>query len=71
MLQSGNVNYGFNASYVYDAAGNRSQVVASGGPTVANASFKRPSIGSGYVYAPSAMDVSFTGTAGVAGNGKA
>jgi len=44
-------------------------IVAAAAPTVANASFETPAMGGGYVYNPTASGASFTGRAGIAGNG--
>jgi hypothetical protein len=74
--RSGTVNDGINASYSYDAGDNRTNVTvrgpgsAAGLPAVAGGGFESPDFGSGYGYAP-AGPATFTGAAGIAGNGSA
>jgi len=44
---------------------------SSGGPSIAGGSFENPAVGNGYIYQPSVTGVSFTGSAGIAGNASA
>ncbi len=67
----GTVNDGIKAQYAYDMADNRTRVTVSGMPAVAGGSFEAPEVGAGYVYPPAGGPATFTGNAGIAGNGSA
>jgi outer membrane biosynthesis protein TonB len=73
---SGTVNNGLATTIAYDPAGNRqSYNVATGGgggaPTLADGSFESPPQNGGWTFAPDVSGVTFSGRAGVQGNGSA
>lgn len=78
--RAGSVNNGVTAQYAHDKADNRLSVTVTGAPngsgsgtagTVADASFEDPPQNGGYAYDPASTGATFTGGAGVAGNGSA
>jgi hypothetical protein len=72
---SGTVNSGLATTIGYDPAGNRqSYAVATGGaaggaPAIVDGSFENPPQNGGFAYAPSVTGVTFSGAAGIQGNG--
>ncbi|MEA2998624.1 MAG: hypothetical protein QOK17_457 [Sphingomonadales bacterium] len=72
---SGRVNSGLATTIAYDPAGNRqSYNVATGGggtPVIVDGSFEQPPQNGGYAYGPTVTGVTFSGGAGVQGNGSA
>jgi hypothetical protein len=73
---SGTVNSGLSTTIGYDPAGNRqSYAVATGGgaggAVIPDGSFENPPQNGGFAYAPSVTGVTFSGAAGIQGNGSA
>src|SRR3954464_596558 len=73
---NGTVNNGLATTIAYDPAGNRqSYNVATGGragtPILIDGSFESPPQNGGWTFAPTVSGVTFTGRAGVQGNGSA